>query len=210
MVDKKTFKCCKCDTQDFEDDDHCYECEDCYIRTCFKCANIDEEVIGVPSQIEHKYSDTGVPNGVTSDKELITVDLTFVTVNVIYVLFLLLQSSCIASYLGFYEIYMNNQCNKSMYVVPEILKDYFNYPIPKENVFYLCAVLAVFLKFASAEYLRLMLLSYLKLEKNQTFFVVTLFCVCAPSCLMVPFYTYDHDLCIQKNFMMDITFSCVV
>ena len=59
--------------------------------------------------------------GVTSDKELITVDLTFVSINIIYALFLTLQSSCITSYLGFYSIFMNNQCNTSMYVVPEIM-----------------------------------------------------------------------------------------
>ena len=50
--------------------------------------------------------------------------------------------------------------------MPEFLIDELHYPIPKEYVFYLGLVLAIILKFASVEYLRLMLYSYLMLEKN--------------------------------------------
>ena len=88
--------------------------------------------------------------------------------------------------------------------MPNGLSDYLNYPIPKEIIFLFCVVIATILKFASAEYLRLMLLTYLKLEKNQTFFIATLFCSTAPSCIMAPFYVFDHDRCIQKNFMIDL------
>jgi hypothetical protein len=94
--------------------------------------------------------------------------------------------------------------------MPEFLRDELHYPIPKEFVFYISLFLAIILKFASIEYLRLMLYSYLMLKKNQTFFVVTLFCVSAPSCLMAPFYTYDHDKCSQKNFMIDMRMSCII
>jgi hypothetical protein len=55
-----------------------------------------------------------------------------------------------------------------------------------------------------------MLIRYLLLEKNQTFFVVTLFCASAPSCIMAPFFVFDHDKCIQKNYMIDLTFSVVI
>ena len=88
--------------------------------------------------------------------------------------------------------------------MPNSLSDYLNYQIPREVIFSFCVAIAVILKLSSAEFLRLMLLRYLKLEKNQKIFIVTLFCSTAPSCIMAPFYVFDHDRCIQKNFMIDL------
>lgn len=64
------------------------------------------------------------------------------------------------------------------------------------------AVLSICLKFASVVCLRLALDEYQDLNANCSLFTFAILFTLAPNGLMAPMYTYDHDKCQPRNFMI--------
>lgn len=69
-------------------------------------------------------------------------------------------------------------------------------------IFVLTVLLAVVLKFASIVCLRLALEEYQNLSANGIYFFYAIVASVAPSALLAPIYTYDHDNCIPTNFVL--------
>ena len=64
-------------------------------------------------------------------------------------------------------------------------------------------VLAILSKFASIVLLSLALDEYQNLNSNGTYLIFSVYCCLAPTCLLIPIYTYDHVKCIPKNFVIN-------
>ena len=77
--------------------------------------------------------------------------------------------------------------------------------ISKENVFITCLVFAIFFKLASIVSLFVALNDYMQLNSNYTSFIFTILMCVAPTSLMAPFFVYDHDNCIPRNFEYDVS-----
>lgn len=82
------------------------------------------------------------------------------------------------------------------------MKDVFGMDISIEKVFEVNAVVSICLKFASVVCLRIALDEYQDLNSNCSVFTFALLFSLAPNALMAPMYTYDHEECMAKNFMI--------
>ena len=71
-----------------------------------------------------------------------------------------------------------------------------------EQLFQINAVVSICLKFASVVCLRIALDEYQELNANCSCFVFSLLFSLAPNALMAPMYTYDHNSCAPKNFLV--------
>lgn len=102
----------------------------------------------------------------------------------------------------YYELY-THQCIYPVYVPTQPIKEYAGLDITMEKVHEINAVLSICLKFASVVCLRLALDEYQDLNANCSLFTFAILFTLAPNALMAPMYTYDHDKCLPRNFMIN-------
>lgn len=145
-----------------------------------------------------------------TDQAFITIHLDTSGKFTIVIAYSLMQFACIFTYLVNIYTYQNNICNPSVYYMPQVLIDQMQINITKNAVFITCLVFAIFFKLASIISLYVALDDYMQLNSNYTTFIFTFLMCVAPTSLMAPFFVYDHDNCIPRNFIVNLNLACQI
>ena len=116
--------------------------------------------------------------------------------------YLLMQLSSITTFCILYYQFFKHECIYSAYKMTDPVKTMTGLDLSSEKVFQINSVLSICLKFASVVCLRLALDEYQDLNANCSLFTFAILFTLAPNALMAPMFTYDHDECRPRNFML--------
>ena len=115
----------------------------------------------------------------------------------------LMQFATIYTFCIFYYQYYTHTCNPSVYRIEEQNVFVNMLGLKYDLGLQINVVLAILSKFASIVLLSLALDEYQNLNSNGTYLIFSIYCCLAPTCLLIPIYTYDHVKCIPKNFVIN-------
>ena len=115
--------------------------------------------------------------------------------------FAALNLGTLAAFCIQYYSYTLNECNPSFYKLPQPFID-AGVNIDYEGAIGFGLALAVILKFSAIVNMALALEEYENLSENGAYFIYAIACSTAPSALIGPLFTYDHENCLASNFVL--------
>ena len=115
--------------------------------------------------------------------------------------FLVLQIGTLVPILSRFYFAVNVNCNPSLYQVPQPLKD-VGIPIDYIGGLYIAVGISIVLKFTSFAAMWLALEQYMNLVENSGYFLTAISCALAPTALVAPLFTYNHEACLNANFVL--------
>jgi len=115
--------------------------------------------------------------------------------------FAALNLGTLAAFCIQYYSYSLNECNPAFYRLPQPFKENgaeIDYGVALGfGLFF-----AVVLKFAAIVNMAMALEEYENLSENWHYFLYSIACTAAPSSLLGPLFTYDHENCLASNFVL--------
>ena len=114
-----------------------------------------------------------------------------------------MQFASIFTFCLFYYQYYTHTCNPAVYKIEPDNMFLDLARLTYDTGLQVNMVLAILSKFTSIILMSLALDEYQNLNANGTYFIFSIYTCLAPTCLLIPVYTYDHVRCMPKNYIIN-------